>query len=173
MKNSLFEARLTKRLLAERDITDIERNYHGREMSDLDQDVDIGLEHGAPGPDDDSLVDDELVGTETRGIKLTAKGLHNTEDGFWYFPKFLRNEDGEPKGEDGVYWYKKKRSVATDNSTGGKMIEEYVGKSIDDLPFKVPAEFLGHVNKLEEVLRKKAGAPRGEEDEEDEEEESS
>jgi hypothetical protein len=157
MSKSLFESRLDKKLLSEKDFRDIERNYHGREISDFSHEIDKHSEHGAPGPDDDPLVDDELVGTETRGIKLTAKGLHNTNDGFWYFPKFLRNEDGEPKGEDGIYWYKKKRSEATDETTSGRMIEEYVGKDLEDLPFKIPNEFLGHIKKLEATLKRKAG----------------
>lgn len=163
MNKSAFFSSLSRSLdsISETD----ENHIKGKKMSERESHFKAESEHGAPGPEDDELVEDELVGVEIRGIRLTAKGLHDTNDGFWYFPKFLRNEDGEPKGEDGVYWYKKKRSESSDGDSGGKMIEEYIGKSHDDLPFKVPAEFLGHIKRLEEVLKSKGDKPKDDEEE--------
>lgn len=115
---------------------------------------------GEPGPDDDALFDDPEIGIEEDDITLTAKGLHRKSDGFWYFPKFLKNADGSPKGEDGIYWYRKKRETATEEDRECKMIEEYVGKDIDSLPFSIPAHFMSHIEKLEAHLRRKADKAR-------------
>ena len=110
---------------------------------------------GEPGPQDDFLFDDPEIGEVEDDIVLTAKGLHRESDGFWYFPKFLKNADGSPKGEDGIYWYRKKRETSEDDKEG-KMVEEYVGKDRESLPFSIPPEFSSHIDKLEEHLRHKA-----------------
>jgi hypothetical protein len=78
------------------------------------------------------LFTEQESGEEYGDFKLTDAGISNHKDGWWYF---MRKWDDK----ENPYWYKKRRTSATESNPEGEVVEEYVGLT---LPFAVPREWL-------------------------------
>ncbi len=97
------------------------------------------------------------VGTIENGIELTDKGMHWSQDGWWYFPRGVPYSESEGGGLKGIYWYKKHRADATKKDPDGKVEEVYLGTDDGDLPFTIPPSFKKHINQVKSQIRSEYG----------------